>query len=306
LAGAETGRTTAGETTDYYLYYDKGKIKLGNMGHSFQTIGKHGFAVDETTYGKDLRSIFIPSPGYSFVECDLSQAEARVDAVLAKDFDNLKIFDSKSGIHRLTGSWVFDCRPDEIQKEILVDGVDRYHVSKTVRHAGERNMTPTRLLMMIAKPSKFCVEVLKKFHANQPNIRQVFHRDIREQIQKERVLISPNGRRRDFFGRINEETVNQGISQLPQAIVTDYMKAALPKVLAECRDFMRPLSEAHDGFLSEVKEGHEEEYGRIFKKSIEVGIDFRTCSLPRDFELVIPCEVAISKTNWQEMKEVKL
>jgi hypothetical protein len=84
------------------------------------------------------------------------------------------------------------------------------------------------------------------------------------------------------------------------------MKAALPKVIAECRDFMRPLSEAHDGFLSEVKEGHEEEYGRIFKKSIEVGIDFRTCSLPRDFELVIPCEVAISKTNWQEMKEVKL
>ncbi len=306
LAGAETGRTTAGETTDYYLYYDKGKIKLGNMGHSFQTIGKHGFTVDEATYGKDLRSIFIPSPGYSFVECDLSQAEARVDAVLAKDFDILKVFDSSTGIHRLTGSWVFDCLPNEIKKEILVDGVDRYHVSKTVRHAGERNMTPTRLLMMIAKPSKFCVEVLKKFHANQPNIRQVFHRDIREQIQKERVLISPNGRRRDFFGRINEETVNQGISQLPQAIVTDYMKAALPKVIAECRDFMRPLSEAHDGFLSEVQSGHEEEYGRIFKKSIEVGIDFRTCSLPRDFELVIPCEVAISKTNWQEMKEVKL
>ena len=84
------------------------------------------------------------------------------------------------------------------------------------------------------------------------------------------------------------------------------MKAALPKVIGECHDFVRPLSEAHDGFLSEVKEGHEEEYGRIFKKNIEVGIDFRTCSLPRDFELVIPCEVAISKTNWMEMEEVKL
>jgi DNA polymerase-1 len=304
LAGAETGRTTAGETTDYYLFYDKGKIKLGNMGHSFQTIGKHGFTVDEMTYGKDLRSIFVPSSGYSFVECDLSQAEARVDAVLARDFEILQVFDSPTGIHRLTGSWVFNCLPSEIKKNILVDGVDRYHISKTVRHAGERNMTPMRLMMMIAKPIAFCGEVLKTFHANQPNMRGVFHREIREQIQKERVLIAPNGRRRDFFGRINEETINQGISQLPQAIVTDYMKAALPKVRSEMGDKMRPLSEAHDGFLSEVRSGHEEEYGKCFKKHAEVGIDFRTCSLARDYELVIPMEVESSKTNWQEMEKL--
>jgi len=304
LAGAETGRTTAGETADYYLYYDAGKIKLGNMGHSFQTIGKHGFTVDETTYGKDLRSIFVPSPGYSFVECDLSQAEARVDAVLAQDFEILKVFDTPTGIHRLTGSWVFDCAPSEIKKNDLVNGVDRYHVSKTVRHAGERNMTPTRLMMMIAKPIQFCTEVLTKFHANQPNIRHVFHREIREQIQKERCLVAPNGRRRDFYGRTDEETVNQGISQLPQAIVTDYMKQALPAVLTQCRDFMRPLSEAHDGFLSEIKKGHEEEYGKCFKRIAEVGIDFRTCSLARDFELVIPMEVEMSDTNWEGMRKL--
>lgn len=306
LAGAETGRTTAGETTDYYLYYDKGKIKLGNMGHSFQTIGKHGFEVDGETYGKDLRAIFVPSPGYSFVECDLSQAEARVDAVLARDFEILNVFDSPTGIHRLTGSWVFGCEPSEIKKNDLVDGVDRYHVSKTVRHAGERNMSPMRLMMMIAKEMSFCVKVLKTFHDNQPNIRHVFHREIREQIQRERVLVAPNGRRRDFFGRINEETVNQGISQLPQAIVTDYMKFALPKVRAAMGDKMRPLSEAHDGFLSEVKNGHEEEYAVCFKKNVEVGIDFRSCSLSRDFELIIPCEAEMSKTNWMEMKGLKV
>lgn len=306
LAGTETGRTSAGETSDYYLYYDAGKIKLGNMGHSFQTIGKHGFTVDETTYGKDLRSIFVPSPGYSFVECDLSQAEARVDAVLAKDFEILKVFDTRTGIHRLTGSWVFNCSPEEIKKNDLVGGVDRYHVSKTVRHAGERNMTPDRLMMMIAKPIEFCREVLNKFHANQPNIRHVFHREIREQIQKERCLIAPNGRRRDFYGRTDEKAVNEGISQIPQAVVTDYMKAAIPKVLKECREFMRPLSEAHDGFLSEVKVGREVDYARCFKRSVEVGIDFRTCSLMREFELVIPCEAEWSDTNWMKMKELKL
>ena len=283
LAGAETGRTTAGETSDYYLYYDKGKIKLGNMGHSFQTIGKHGFAVDGETYGEKTSEVYLfLSPGYSFVECDLSLPKHAWIWSGPKDFDILRIFDTPTGIHRLTGSWVFNCDPNEIKKNDLVDGVDRYHVSKTVRHAGERNMSPMRLMMMIAKEMRFWGSI-KKFHDNQPNIRHVFHREIREQIQRGRILVAPNGRRRDFFGRINEETVNQGISQLPQAIVTDYMKAALPKVMMECRDFMRPLSEAHDGFLSEVKQGREEEYGRSFKKNVEVGIDFRSCSLTRDF-----------------------
>ena len=82
--------------------------------------------------------MFVPSYGYSFVEIDLSGAEARVDRVLSGNFD-LSIFDNP-GIHRLTGSLVFDCRPDEIKK-----GSHQYHLAKTVRHAGERNMKHGRL-----------------------------------------------------------------------------------------------------------------------------------------------------------------
>jgi hypothetical protein len=276
------------------------------MGHSFQTIGKHGFEVDGETYGKDLRAIFVPSPGYAFCECDLSQAEARVDAVLAKDYDILSIFDSKTGIHRLTGSWVFDCKPEEIQKNILVDGIDRYHIAKIIRHAAERNMTPMRLMMMIAKEITFCSKVLVTFHSRQTNIRQVFHREIRERIQQDRILCAPNGRRRDFFGRINESTINEGISFLPQVIVTDYMKQHLPKTLSENREWMRPLSEAHDGFLAEVLIEKKEAYCQSFKRNIEVPINFNSCSLSRDFELVIPCESEYSDTNWQEMKGLEI
>jgi len=164
--------------------------------------------------------------------------------------------------------------------------------------------------MMIAKEIGFCAQVLKTVHANQPNIRNVFHREIREQIQRERCLVAPNGRRRDFYGSFQgargEKIINEGISQLPQAIVTDYMKTALPQVRCAMGDKMRPLSEAHDGFLSEVKNGFEEEYAHCFKTKAEVGIDFRTCSLPRDFELVIPLEAESSSTHWGEMRKLQL
>lgn len=305
LAGTVNGRSSAGETTDYMLYLqDNGVVKMGNLGHSFQTIGKHGFAVDGETYGKDIRSMFVPSIGYSFIECDLSQAEARVDAVLASDFDILSTFDSNIGIHRLTGSWVYDCPPNEIEKDTLVNGEDRYYVSKTVRHAGERNMKEDRLMMMIHQPVTDCAKILKKFHDNQPNIREVFHRGIREHIMKERVLVAPNGRRRDFFGRIDEHTINEAISFLPQAIVTDYLKQSLVKTFLEC-PYARPLVEAHDGFLAEVPIRKEEEYATVFKKNVEVRIDFRKCSLSRDFDLVIPCESAVGE-NWEQMEEIKI
>ncbi len=310
LAGAETGRTTASETTDYFLIIKNKKIKIINLGHSFQTIGKHGFTVDGAEYGKDIRSMLVPSRGYSFMENDLSQAEARVDAILAEDYEILQIFDGPVGIHRLTGSWVYDCEPSEIKKGLWLSpegvGEDRYHIAKTIRHAGERNMQENRLLMMIHKPFSECTKILKKFHAKQPNIRNVFHRGVREQIQQNRSLVAPNGRRRDFYGRIDEHSINEGISLLPQAIVTDYLKASLPKTIAETRDYVRPLSEAHDGFLAEVRHGKEEAYARIFKKNIEVPIDFRTCSLPRDYQLVIPCEAQIGRNNWMDLKDLKL
>ncbi len=311
LAGAETGRTTTGETTDYYLVFDKGKVKLRNYGHSFQNIGKHGFTVDGIEYGKELRSIFVPTPGYSFIECDLSQAEARVDAVLSNDIDILSVFDSPIGIHRLTGSWVFGCRAEDIRKNQLTlnaDGVgeDRYHIAKTVRHAGERNMREDRLMLMVHKPLIECGRILKTFHDKQPNIRNVFHREIRAAVQKERLLVAPNGRRRQFFGRVQEEkTINEGISFLPQAIVTDYLKDSLRRTIPETREFARPLSEAHDGFLSEVLIGREEEFAIVFKGNVEKPIDFRTCTLSRNYQLIIPCEAEMSTTSWQEMKGLK-
>jgi hypothetical protein len=121
---------------------------------------------------------------------------------------------------------------------------------------------------------------------------------------RERNLVAPNGRRRDFFGRIDEHTINEAISFLPQAIVTDYLKQSLVKTFSECF-YARPLVEAHDGFLAEVPIGREEEYARIFKKNVEVRIDFRKCSLSRDFDLVIPCEAVIGE-NWEQMEEIKI
>lgn len=312
LAGTENGRSSAGETTDQFIIFDSKRPKIINLGHSLQTIGKHGFMMNNKVYGRDLRSMFVPSSGYIFVECDLNGAEARVDRVLSGLYD-MEVFDNP-GIHKLTGSWLYDCPPNEIRKNILIDAkdgtqpVDRYHLSKTFRHAGERNMGPEQAMILTSRPIRECKLMLEKFHKFQPEIKQVFHHDIIEAIQHdEHSLVAPNGRRRAFFDRIDKRTYNEGISFLPQAIVSDQTKfAGIYKTFKDVGTWARLLAENHDGILAEVKKDRALEFGILYKNNIESElIDFNTCTLARDYQLKIPCEVAIGE-NWLEMEDIKL
>lgn len=308
LAGTENGRTSAGETTDQYIYFENGKVKIINLGHSLQTIGKHGFSIDGITYGQDLRSMFVPSPGMVFVEMDLSQAEARVDAVLAGNFDILHIFDGPIGIHRLTGSWAYSCEPSEIKKSILVEGIDRYHVAKQIRHSGERNITAKTLRVKFLPELSLqeCTRLLTVFHSKQPEIREVFHREVRLALDSlTHCLVAPNGRRRDFFDRIDARTYNEGFSFLPQAIVGDQNK--FHGILKSSEEFQGRawlLVENHDSAMYETTQDYKDKLIEVYKKNVETPIDFNSCTLKRDFQLTIPSEASVG-SNWYEMREQK-
>lgn len=316
LAGTENARTTTGKCTDDIIIFnpdgkinkDSGRpvIEKEQLGYAFQNIGKHGFSIDGITYGQDVRSIFIADEGYEFCEVDLSQAEARVDAVLANNMDILSVFNSADGIHRTTGSWVYGCKPSEIKKKQLVNGVDRYHMSKTIRHAGERNMTANRLVLMTQRPKEECEVVLDTFHKFQPEIRQVFHAQIRRAVAEKRRLVAPNGRCRDFFDRITERTYNEAISTLPQQIVADQVKFSFPLIFGEdgfARKFAHLVFEAHDGFMALIRPSRRDEYIERSKALLEQPIDFNACTLSRNYQLVIPAEAAVGP-RWSELKEL--
>lgn len=308
LAGTENARTSAGQTTDQFVYLEGNSVKVANLGHSLQTIGKHGFSINGITYGQDMRSMFVPSPGMSFVEVDLSQAEARVDTILAGNFDLLSIFDGPVGIHRLTGSWAYNCEPSDIKKSTLVDGVDRYHVAKQIRHSYERNIQAEtlRVKFLPQLPLSECVRLLKVLDHRQPEIKEKFHREVRAALDApSHCLVAPNGRRRDFFDRIDKATYNEGISFLPQAIVSDQTKfAGILPTAAASEGWAWLLTEQHDGVLYETPTERAEELGQLYKRNVEEPIDFRSCTLSRDFNLTIPAEISIG-TNWYTMKEIK-
>jgi len=314
LAGTETGRTSASKTIDECIL----TIKDGTtrLGRSFQTLTKHGFHVDEdifddiesATIAHDIRSIFIPSDGYVFMEMDGSQAEARVVAVLAEDWILLDTFDLPPKLHARTAAQIFDdITAEEITKNLPVIpglGIAYYDMGKRVRHAGNYDMGPFRLAQMTHLGLGSCEIKMQRFHAANSNTREVFHREIREALHlPRRELVTPLGRRRRFFERLSEKVYKKGFAQIPQSTISDHTKFTMRRVLEDF-DEVRFLAEMHDGLMAEVPKDQIEEVSKSFRKHYERIIDFSGCTLSRDYKLVIPCEIEYSSTSWMEMKEL--
>jgi len=316
LAGTETGRSSFSKTIDEILVREGKGFKAKKLGRSLQTISKHGFHVDEELFddfedvsiASDLRSMFVPSPGYVFLEADGSQAEARHVAVLAEDWELLESFDRKPKVHAKTAGAIFGIDPKIITKDsptVPKIGIAYYDLGKRIRHAGNYNMGPGRLAQMTHMSFPECKRMMEKFHEVNPNIRSVFHLGVIDAIKRSRVLVTPFGRKRMFFGYLDESLYKEAIAHIPQSTVSDHTKFTIRRVLDET-PWVRFLAEQHDGLLMEVPRERVMEAARVVKRHLERPLRYDLCTLYRDVELVVPCETAWSDTNWMEMKDLIL
>lgn len=307
ISGTTNGRTSTSTATGWYfeLDFEKHCIKDGcEFGTAFQKIPKHGFEFEGERFGKDIREMFVPSPGYSFFGLDGANAEGRVVCVLAQDWDSLSYIESGNNIHKLTASWIYLCKPEEIKKD-----TDKYNIGKRARHAGHLGQTGAGLSPQIYRSIPFCNKVMETFHKNAPKVREVFQYEVeRIVISGKRRLETPQGRIRDFFGLTKtniHEIAKQAYSYIPQATVSDHFKEISLKI-ALMADWAYQLGEFHDGLFWEIPSQRLEQFHEISLIESDKKINFKNCSLSRDFELMIPIEQEYSHENWLNMKEIQI
>jgi len=152
---------------------------------------------------------------------------------------------------------------------------------------------------------------LKVFHEKSPNIRGVFHKEVIDCLQKNRILISPvpygidapHGGVRTFFERWGDELNRQAFSYLPQRAVSDNTKNAALRIRSLIPN-IRITLEAHDGLLFCVPKRQVNNWAPIIIEEMERPIDFSNCSLPRE-SLSIPCELEIGP-NYMDLEKLIL
>jgi uracil-DNA glycosylase family 4 len=306
----ETGRTANGIL--------KAPVTTRPMGLAFQTITKHG------EVGTDLGSMFVPDEGHVFVEPDLSAAEARVVANLARDERLLKIFKYDLDLHRITTGWIEGVCPDDLLNEFFneTDGEKIHELKRQItkilkariddeqrqegkkfRHAANYDMGKREASRQTGLSEWRTNQILTKVHATNPNIRDVFHKEIIDALRdNNRVLISPHGRQRQFLNRWGDELFKEAYAFIPQATVSDHLKFSA-QVIESRAPWIQILSESHDSFLAQVPISHVDRAKEIITEELEKPIDFSRCSLPRN-SLIIPCEVKLGKKNWETMEVI--
>ena len=298
----------------------KKPLRPKKIGLADHTISAHG------RLAKDIKSMFIRDKGRVILQADASQAEARVVAVLSEDWELLQAFD-KIDIHRRTAALIFGYTQKlelgvdwkhPIVDALPKDGPERY-TGKTTRHAGNYDMKKhTFMTNFNTNAQKYEIpmdisewragQMLELFHKASPKLEQIFWRDIQEALDSSRVLIDPFGGVRVFNGR-EGEIYGEGYANIPQRTVAHLVQGAGLKIDDELNGDTEILwaEEKHDALYLQVPENNWEVYARLMKKHMETPIDFRTyCTLKRDVDLVIPCDIEISHTNYASFEKVKL
>ena len=284
----------------------KSPVSVDNMGIALQTMTKHEESGMQKG-GGDLRSMFIADSGYSFVEIDQAQAEDRVTCVWAEDYDALKNYDKKEykynkhGLkddrHTLTTMAAVGLTFDEVT-------ADYRQIGKETRHAGNLDIGKHELMENFASHGFFisewkCGKFLDSFHAANPKIRNVFHTDVQQALSNNNcTLTSPHGRSRTFFNKWGRDMWKEAYAHLNQSTVSDQTKFAMldcTKVLKGYKKWWFFCLESHDSVLALVKDEIIDEYIVNIKLLFERPIDFSSCTLKRDFKLVIPTDVQVGK-----------
>jgi DNA polymerase I-like protein with 3'-5' exonuclease and polymerase domains len=287
------------------------------MGMALQTVTKHG------EVGTDIRSQFIPDPGYVFLEPDQSGAEARVVAILAKDAKLLKIFEYNLDLHRITYAWVKSIAPDGLLNEFFIEkdiglcrlladkitkilkeaiNVEDRQLGKKGRHAANYDMGKHVASILFGCSEWRAGQILDKIHTTNANIRGVFHTEVQEALKADRRLVNPFNRDRVFLDKWGSELFKEAYAQIPQSTVSDQTKFAAIRIERRL-PYVQILAESHDSFLSQVPINKVDESIRVFKEEFESPIDFSNCSLKRG-TLIIPCEIVMGDKNWEIMKHV--
>jgi uracil-DNA glycosylase family 4 len=297
-------RITGTETSRSSTSVLEAPLRNEQVGLAFQTMTKHGDT------GTELRSIFLPDPGFIFVEVDLSQAEARIVALLSEDSELLSLFELGVDVHKRTAANIFF---DDVTKTSKIDKGMRF-IGKESRHAGNYDVQKKRFMQMVnSDAKKFGIDVeisewkanqiLEKFHAMHPKIRAVFHAGVVRVLEENnRTLVNAYGRPRQFLERWDDALFRSAFAQIPQSTVADKTKSSMLAILARLPD-TRFVLEAHDAFLALVPRGEEKDRIAIYLEEFGRAINFDRCSLGSG-SLVIPGEAMIGD-NYKELVPFK-
>lgn len=222
------------------------------------------------------------------------QAEARIVAYYSKDKNYIQMAESGQ-IHLYVGKEVYG---EDFTKYDPLDPTktnSKYRIVKSLTHGSDYRMGPYGFAHAANIPLAEAKRQYEKFHGSFPGIKDVYYVYVEEEINKNRMLYNPFGRRQVFFSHINESVYKAGCAFIPQSTSSDLTKLAI-KTLSR---WYRILLDLHDGLYISVPEKEWKSGVEALMEAYDIPISIW------GIERKIPIDLSIGP-SWGEMTELQL
>lgn len=274
----------------------------GNTGMNLQNIDR------------ELRGMFVASPGRVLLEIDLSQAESRIVGALTGDDEMIHIarrLPTEGDTHTENAVLIYS---ELWQREVAFDEItkDMRYLGKRAVHASGYGMRGPKLSDILIKEGYTftgteCQRLIDAYMAQRPAIR-AWQSEVRKSVLQNRYLQTSWGRYVTFeYDQMDDELYRFAYSYVPQSEIGDltnqWMVKPLHHAIKEHSLKSNLIMQVHDAVIVDAVPEECWSIMRFVKKNVErprrYGFTFG-----RDVELVVPCEYGIGRT-WKKATEWK-
>jgi DNA polymerase I-like protein with 3'-5' exonuclease and polymerase domains len=271
-------------------------------------------------YAKDM---LVADEGYTLIEIDNSQSEARCTAYLSKEYNLVKALeDPEKDFYKSLGTLFFGIPYENVTKEFrnailkkIVHGTNYMMGAKTfIENAGVQNLligaSHLGRKITLNKKAKadettlqeFATELLESYHKPFPRVRE-WYKEIATDIATRHMLSSPLGYTRYFFGDINKDhnMLRGAVAHSPQNLSVAILNIGMMKVwklVKQEKNKVRMKAQIHDSVFLQIKDEYINSLLPVILHLMDNGVEIHGRVLR------IPVDYKIGK-SWASMKEVK-
>jgi uracil-DNA glycosylase family 4 len=245
-----------------------------------------GYGTNVQNFPKRMKEIIIPEPGHTFMDADLSAAEARAMAYFMNSQIMKDVLNGPLKIHYKVGEWIYDKPWQELN-------ADEYLIAKKTVHGSNYKMGVNLFSRIIGKPVHEARAIQEKYFTVVPELPK-YHRDIQHEVESNRRLTNPFGRTRIFTGRIDQTAIGSGYAQKPQSTIVDMMNFGILSLYLLKPDNIHLITQTHDSVLVSLPPQLYTWWSTYMKSHLEV---LRRIKINGD-TLNIPIEIEPPKSNW--------
>lgn len=253
----------------------------------------------------DLRALYVAREGYSIVKFDLKQAETLVVAELLARYGDFTLVrryeDPEFDIHKWAAAGIFGVDEHAVTKE-------QRNIGKLRNHSGNYGAGPQVLVSQSIKRGivfdgqvgisyAMSKRILDAGHRLIPGLKK-WWRGVEQQLKHTRVLSTCLGRKRLFFGRLDESMFRTAYAFEPQSTVGDVTNIIIRRMEEWMDDDCHLLLQVHDEGDFEVPDDKIDDFVALLYEAGKVELPL----CPGRPPLIIPLEIKVGKT-WGELKD---